>query len=209
MDEFTELFNYQDATFVERSIIRFTNALYTQSCFDLITKEQMRDALSSGQLLSKKWLIDTLNRVYPLPMRVVVVGGWIGLIASALNEMHDRYTADSLDIDPNAAKIADQVLAGSLGKSILADMYDFDYKRYGCVINTSMEHIPDTRQWIDLIDAGTLIVAQSNNARHISDHVNCVDSATELAESLNLSDVHYCGELKFPMYTRYMVIGTR
>jgi hypothetical protein len=77
------------------------------------------------------------------------------------------------------------------------------------VINTSLEHIPNVRQWIDEIDAGTLIVAQSNNARHVPDHVNCVDSVTELERSLNLSETLYADELVFPMYTRYMVIGIK
>lgn len=209
MDPFTDIFTEMQVSYLDRAIIRLTNALYDQSCFDLMSKEEMRDALSSGQLISKKWLIDTLRETNFTPMKAVVVGGWVGLIASALNEQKGQYVADSLDIDSKAAHIATHVLQGSLGKSILGDMYDFNYKDYGLVINTSMEHIGDTASWIDLIDAGTLIVAQSNNARHVPDHVNCVDSAEELERSLNLSETLYAGELIFPMYTRYMVIGRR
>jgi hypothetical protein len=194
---------------IDRAIIGFTNALYDPVAFNAVTKEEMRDALSSGQLMSKKWLLNKLLEVLPAHRaRFIVVGGWIGLLARAINETCPLFKADSLDISESSTTIANLVLAGT-GTAIHSDMYKFDYAGYDCVVNTSMEHISDTSSWIDLIDAGTLIVAQSNNARHVLDHVNCVDSAAELERSLNLSETLYAGELVFPMYTRYMVIGRR
>ncbi len=191
---------------IERAIIGFTNALYDPVCSGYVSKDEMRDALSSGQLMSKKWLLNELTNCFP--RKILVVGGWIGLLARAINESYPLYHADSLDLSAASTHVANQVLAGT-GQAILADMYDYDYTGYDCVINTSSEHIPDIASWLDLIDAGTTIVVQSNNARHVPDHVNCVDSVTELERSLNLSEILFAGELVFPMYTRYMVIGIK
>lgn len=195
-----------NVTPIERAIIGFTNALYDPVCYDYVTKEEMRDALSSGQLLSKKWLLDELSKCHA--RNILVVGGWIGLLARAINETYPLFKADSLDLSATSTHVAQHVLAGT-GHAIFADMYDYDYTGYDCVINTSSEHIPNIASWLDLINAGTLIVCQSNNARHVPDHVNCVDSVTELERSLNLSETLFAGELVFPMYTRYMVIGRR
>lgn len=195
---------------IDRAIIGFTNALYEPSCMAAVSKEEIRDALSSGQLMSKKWLLDHIVDILPQDshMKVLVAGGWIGLLARAINETDSRFAADSLDLSSASTKVANQVLAGT-GVAIHSDMYKFDYKGYDCVVNTSSEHIPNIASWIDLIDAGTILVVQSNNARHVPDHVNCVDSVTELERSLNLSETLFAGELVFPMYTRYMVIGRR
>jgi hypothetical protein len=195
---------------IEHAIIGFTNALYDPACMASVSKEEMRDALSSGQLMSKQWLLDKIVDILPLdgPTKVLVAGGWIGLLARAINECDTRFMADSLDINEKSTMVAHQVLAGT-GTAIHSDMYDFDYTGYACVVNTSSEHIPNIASWLDLIDVGTMLVVQSNNARHVPDHVNCVDSVTELERSLNLSETLFAGELIFPMYTRYMVIGRR
>ena len=192
---------------VEQAIIAFTNALYQPQCFAAVTKEEMRDALSSGQLMSKKWLLYKMSKYLNDNKNVIVVGGWIGLLARAINALGD-VRADSLDISEHATEVARAVLLNH-GAAILADMYDFDYQNYQCVVNTSAEHIPDIGEWMQLIKPGTLVVVQNNNARHIPEHINCVDSAAELERSLNLSQTLYADELVFPMYTRYMVIGIK
>jgi trans-aconitate methyltransferase len=156
--------------------------------------------------MSKKWLLDNLQSWFPSG-KLIVVGGWIGLLARAINTF-PNVRADSLDISQQATEVARAVLAHE-GNAILSDMYDFNYDDYQCVVNTSGEHIPDLGEWMKLIKPGTVVVVQSNNARHIPDHINCVDCAAELERSLNLSETLYAGELVFPMYTRYMVIGIK
>ena len=200
---------------LEDTIIAFTNGLYAEGALDLMTKEEMRDALSSGQLKSKQWLLDVFAEELQQEIdncelsTAVVVGGWVGFIAHALDAGDPLFTVDSLDLCGNATKVAANTLAECKGRAIKGDMYDFDYSKYQCVINTSAEHISDMPSWINLVTPGTFVVVQSNNARHVPDHVNCVDSSDELTALLGLSAVFYADELVFPMYTRYMVIGRK
>lgn len=202
---------------VELAIIDFTNAMYDPNVFDFISKEEIRDALSSGQLLSKKWLVDRFIHklgfewVYSDDPKVpvLVVGGWVGLLAQSLNHAREAFIVDSLDISVKATKVASRVMAGGKGRAILGDMYDFDYSNYQVIVNTSAEHIPDVTAWSNKIPLGTSVVVQSNNARNIFEHVSCVDSAEELVDLLDLTEVHFAGYITFPMYTRFMVIGKK
>lgn len=200
---------------IEQAIISFTNGLYSPGALDLVTKEEMRDMLSSGQLMSKKWLLEEFanhlgGELDDLNVnQVLVAGGWVGILARAINDLADWISVDSLDLCEKATKVASATLSDCRGTAILGDMYDFDYSPYQCVVNTSAEHIPDLPRWIDLLAPGTFVVVQSNNARHVPDHVACVDSADELKALLGLSEVLYAGELEFPMYTRYMIIGRK
>ena len=190
---------------IEYSIIQLTSALYDSKCMDSISKEQLRDALSSGQLISKKWLLDELNKVH-ITGKGIVVGGWVGLLACAIEHMTD-ISIDSLDIDPQSIRIAHSTLGKSSGVAILADMYDFDYTNYDFVINTSTEHIPDIQQWLSGIKKGTTVCLQSNNAFMIDSHINCVNDIEEFLSKVQLTEILYSGEYVFPMYTRYMIIG--
>jgi hypothetical protein len=200
---------------MEEAIIAFTNGLYAPGVIDLVTKEEMRDMFSSGQLMSKKWLLEQFanelgDEIDNLGIQsVVVAGGWVGLLARAINSLADWIGVDSLDVDPAATKVAEATLADCRGEAILGDMYEFDYAPYQCVVNTSAEHISDLPRWVNLLKPGTFVVVQSNNARHVPEHVNCVDSADELKALLGLSEVLYADELVFPMYTRFMVIGRK
>lgn len=196
------------------TIINFTNALYHSGNIDRIAKEEMRDLLSSGQLLSKSWLMEKFtHKLFPqLPqnteeIRVIVCGGWVGFLAQLINNSYWGVRADSIDISNDSTEIAKAVLVD--GQAILGDMYELDYDPYTVIVNTSAEHIPDVPTWSDGIPKGKFVIVQSNDARHIEEHVSCVDSAEELAEKLNLSEVHYMGSLKFSMYTRFMVIGKK
>lgn len=171
--------------------------------------------LSSGQLMSKKWLIEEFaekleGHIDDMKIdQVAVVGGWVGILAAALSNLADWVKVDSLDLCPKATEVAGHTLSKYRGEALLGDMYDFDYSPYQCVVNTSAEHIPDLPNWVGLLAPGTFVVVQSNNARHVPEHCNCVDSADELKALLGLSEVMYAGELEFPMYTRYMIIGRK
>jgi hypothetical protein len=203
---------------VELAVIDFTNAMYDDKVFSLIAKEEIRDALSSGQLISKKWLLDVCEHKLGLEfvcddhpeVPIIVVGGWVGLLAQSLNHLRDCITADTLDINADTTRIARQVLTHHpRARAITGDMHDFDYSPYQVVVNTAAEHIPDVKAWSNKIPKGTTLIVQSNDARHVAEHVSCVDSAWELADLLDLETVTYAEFLTFSMYTRFMVIGKK
>ena len=85
-------------------------------------------------------------------------------------------------------------------------------KKYGdfdLVINTSCEHMFSMSRFRKLNKSKNYIyVLQSSNDRQYDDHINCVDSADELADQADIVDVMYSGEMKLSnSMTRYMVIG--
>ncbi len=199
---------------IEHSLIEFTNSLYEEVTFDKISKEEMRDILSSGQIISKKWLLQELHNVLKnhldqKEINIAVTGGWLGFLSAALCSLDERIYVDSYDLDPRASFVAAKVLIKSAGKAIIKDMYDIYYADYDCIVNTSTEHITNIANWSSLIPKGKLVVAQGNNERAIKDHISCVDSAEELAKKLQLTEILFSGELVFPFYTRYMVIGKK
>jgi hypothetical protein len=198
---------------VVKTLIDFTNALYHNGNIDRMKKEEIRDMLSSGQIYSKGWLLEQLRNcrlMFASPsseLRAITCGGWVGFLAQLINNDRINIHADTLDLSEDSTAIARSVVVD--GQAILGDMYSFDYAPYDIIINTAAEHIPDVQAWSDSISKEKILVVQSNDARQIEEHVSCVDSAEELAEKLNLSEVYYMDSMKFSMYTRFMVIGKK
>ena len=75
------------------------------------------------------------------------------------------------------------------------------------VINTSCEHISQIQYnlWLGGLPKNSLIVLQSNNY-DIPEHVRLANSLDEFKEQSQLN-VLWAGELKLPLYTRFMIIG--
>jgi hypothetical protein len=195
-------------------MIQLTNAMYAMADKAPVYDE-FRDMMSSGQLISKFWLVDELsNLVIQSSMElstVLTVGGWYGTLSYFLTEQFDRLTAHSMDVDVRCADFIQSAFqTNNRIKPIVADMYEFPYdaSRFGLVINTACEHISDVRQWLDKLPNGQLVVLQANDNDSIDDHINCPSSLEEFKQSAQLNTILYAGELSFPMYARYMIIGT-
>jgi len=85
-----------------------------------------------------------------------------------------------------------------------------NYGYFDLVINTSCEHMFPMKKFRELNggNSNPIYVLQSSNDRQYDDHINCVDSADELADQAEIVDVMYSGEMKLSNgMTRYMVIG--
>jgi hypothetical protein len=75
------------------------------------------------------------------------------------------------------------------------------------IINTSCEHITQDQYnlWLSGMPHNSLLVLQSNNY-NIEEHVRIANSLEEFEQQCGINII-WSGELKLPMYTRYMVIG--
>lgn len=185
----------------------FMSALYDPKIRYLVSMDEIRDALSDGQMVSKRWLLNSVKNMEP--RNILVVGGWYGLLAHALALTFPEAKVTTLDLDINVTKVAGRVL-DSLGDAQSGNMFNPAlYAPYDMVVNTSLEHIADQRAWVDMLAPGTTVVCQSNNADYIEDHIGCHYSMDELAISLSLSKINYLNQLEFPQYTRYMAIGIK
>lgn len=173
------------------------------------------DAFWSGQLKSKEWLIESLTNFCSIknnPVSIDIHGGWVGTLASMLFQSYIAIKhIRSIDIDSTCESIATMMnkkeeIEGRF-KAVTADMCN-TCSDADIVINTSCEHI--TQDQFDLWKAGmpynSLLILQSNNY-DIPEHVRTASSLEEFKNQCGIN-VKWAGELKLPLYTRYMVIGS-
>lgn len=194
---------------------------------------KLSEALSAGQIESKRWLIEELEKLDRPLGTVFVLGGWWGLLPAMLFE--SRLNADkirSFDKDESCEPIADAinrryVINDWKFKAATQDMLEMQYDshRYktkrsdgsyaeledtpDTIINTSCEHILDFERWWKRIPPKKLIVLQSNDFRAPAEHVNCSEGLDAFAASAPMKEIFFRGELHLPDYKRFMLMGMK
>lgn len=177
-----------------------------------------KDAFSSGQVGSKVWLCEELERTGWQSKLTYIYGGWYGITAFLLLS-RGKFHVDkirSLDVDPDCEAVADMINENWVWqdwkfKAFTQDCNNFEGQYGDLVINTSTEHF-DSMDWFDRLPKGTNVVLQGNNMPH-DDHI--VHSATieQFKENYPLSTYQYQGEKKFVYpdwsFTRFMIIGKK
>jgi len=190
----------------------------------------LSDALSWGQLKSKRWLVDELEKI-DLPLGTIFLcAGWYATLAAML--FQSKCNIDkirSFDIDQSCLQIADTINRNQVKedwqfKASTLDIFNMEYptthttyradgsslqltEMPDTIINTSCEHIKNFADWYAKIPNGKLVILQSNNFFEIDEHVNCVNDLDDFASQSPLSEILYEGELKLSKYTRFMRIG--
>ena len=176
---------------------------------------EIANAFNHKQVACKIWardrLFDSLGGRFG---RVVVLGGWYGVLAAMLleDERFEIGAIESIDIDASVAAIAETLNAGANGrfKAITGDMYGLDYAalKADLIVNTSCEHIADLRGWLDLLPSGTHVLLQSNDYFSEPSHINCVESVEAFEWLAGLTTLRFSGALPLKKYTRFMLIGS-
>lgn len=194
---------------------RIAAAMYDDFVINNLKIEELRDAISDGQLLSKNWLVHALkdliaDGVIPKrkdPIRIAILGGWIGTLSLMIFSWEIDAAITSIDLDDRANRIAQTLNYSFKFNTSTTDMYDIDYNEFDVIINTASEHIPDIPKWRDGIPNGKIVIIQNNNYLDAEGHVSTVSNSDELRTILRLSNVMYEGTKVFPMYSRFMLIG--
>lgn len=179
-------------------------------------KYRTLESFWGGQLQSKTWLIENLERKSRIAnANIVIFGGWYGVLSSMLfNSDIGIKNIISVDVDPQCKEIAStinkrQEMDGKF-VSITDDMCDFVYDYDpDIVINTSCEHITDSqyKKWLRNVPRGCKIVLQSNDYNELDEHINCVSSLEEFKKKSGLSSFTVEEELQLQKYKRFMLIG--
>lgn len=168
-----------------------------------------------GQVNSKIWLIENLQGYIEKPAKVIIHGGWNGVLSSLLfNSNIPIKHITSVDIDPSCEEIARtinkrQEIEGRFC-AVTADMCEYTYDA-DIVINTSVEHITSIqyRKWLKNVPKNALIITQSNNYFELDEHINCHDSLEEFVGASLIKKVYIADSLKLPKYTRFLLIGKK
>ena len=188
------------------------------------TFEVAIDAFSNGQIDSKIWLCESLEKLITSEQTVWIYGGWCGVLSFLLlsRNILPIKTIRSFDVDEKCEYISDRLLENWKFKnwkfkSITADCNKLDTssRQYGdppsLIINTSSEHF-ESKEWFDNIPFGTLVAIQSNDMVN-DDHFSNVNSVNELRELYPLSEIKMSGSKEFTYstwkFTRYMIIGIK
>ena len=177
------------------------------------------DAFSSGQIGSKVWLCEELEKLDWQSDYTYVYGGWYGITGFLLLS-RGKFKVNnirSVDMDPACEEVADTINNYWVWqhwkfKAITDDCNTIMSPHpVDLVINTSTEHF-HSRDWYNNLPAGTRVVLQGNNMPH-DDHFVTSTSAEDFAKDYNLSTIDFIGAKDFVYpdwsFTRYMVIGTK
>jgi hypothetical protein len=212
-----------DFTFdVLRGLAQYTGSRFVRDLAEAVVRHpyhNISQALGHRQVACKIWLRDELLACFGGTFDTVwVVGGWYGVLPAILFD-DARYRIGkvvSFDLDPDCAAVAHAVNRGPVEEGRFeartGDMYELDYNGPAppdLVINTSCEHIPDVRQWLDRLPAGTAVVLQSNDYFDEPEHINCVNTLAEFVDQAGLSKIAFSGVLETKKYARFMLIGNR
>lgn len=184
-----------------------------------------RDAFSSGQVSSKIWLCQELEKIeFTKPLSIWIYGGWHAISAFLLlsREKLPISCIRSFDVDPECQEIADCIMENWIWqdwkfKAFTADcnmLNPLDHS-YGTqpdlIINTSVEHF-ENPAWYENIPPGMLVALQSNNMVH-GDHLSPYYTAEDFFASYRLDPLIYNGQMDFKYpdwsFSRYMMIGRK
>jgi SAM-dependent methyltransferase len=178
-------------------------------------RSEIANAFNHKQVACKVWARDALyDALGGRFERIVILGGWYGVLAAMLLEdaRFDIGVVESIDIDPAVADVAETLNAKSGGRfrATTADMYGLDYAALGAdlIVNTSCEHIAELRGWLDLLPRGTKVLLQSNDYVSEPTHVSCVESSEAFERLARLATVNFAGTLPQKKYMRFMLIGS-
>ena len=177
-----------------------------------------KDAFSSGQIGSKLWLCEELEKIINSVDTIWIYGGWYGLTGFLLSSRNNIQIKEirSIDIDPACEEIADMINENWKWqqwkfKAVTMDCGKIFPTGIDLIINTSTEHF-ENMNWYGNISRGTHVIFQGNNMNH-DDHTSNINSLDEFVSQYDLTSIDFTGELEFVYpewsFTRYMIIGTK
>lgn len=185
-----------------------------------------KDAFSNGQIASKIWLCEELEKLNWTSDLTRIFGGWYGITAFLLLSRGKFKVRKiySYDIDPRCETIADMInenwvikewqfkaFTEDCNNPRLSQTSEYDSGILDLIINTSTEHF-EKMDWFNNIPIGTRVILQGNNMPH-HDHIVRSSSLQEFIEQYPLSYIQYSGEKSFVypdwQFTRYMLIGIK
>jgi hypothetical protein len=181
------------------------------------------DSFSHGQIHSKIWLCEELEKFLPKKAKVTILGGWYNVLGfMMLCRRPEGYESiNNIDIDPSTLEISNKITNAWLfdPKIVTNDTanandisLDDDEMIY---INCSPEHFEST-EWFDNLPIGSLVCIQSISITDPDDpwfirQPNATFDA--FAQKYPITSTLYEGTKRIQYdnwgYDRFMIIGYR
>lgn len=186
-------------------------------------RQQVLDALSPFQLVSKAWAISTL-RCYPIFRSLYYPGSWLGQLAIAMQSAYQKdyvrhgFKASHtlIDLDSQCSAVAGEAagifLADAKSKVLVQDIFDLEPPSEGALIVwTGLEHfdLDKVRRWIHQCPTGTTFLFQGTDMP-APDHVSPISSPRVLLHELEIypTQAHFQGSLISSVGNRHQVTFT-
>jgi len=198
-------------------------------------KANLIDHFSRGQMSSKLWMIDELQKIYPDKHLGTIAhyGGWYATIAQLIFKHFKVKQYMNLEADFGCLEIADdfnyeQQVDNWRFKSVGLDVNNVYWQENSyfkvtpinkagekttlrlypdLIINTSCEHMSEN--WFEKIPEGIMVCLQTNDYFSNEQHHNCVHGINEAMAKYPMKELWYHGELETAMYKRFMLIGKK
>lgn len=181
------------------------------------------DSFSHGQIHSKIWLCEELEKFLPQKANVTILGGWYNVLGfMLLCRNPNRFThIESIDIDISTKQIADRItdawtfdppIVSNIIKDANTVKFSDDEMIY---ITCSPEHF-ETTDWFDNLPTGALVCIQSISITDPEYPWLIRQPNATFEEFLNkykITSTLYKGTKRIQYsewgYDRYMIIGYR
>ena len=179
-------------------------------------------AFSHGQVISKIWLCEELEKCITSRANIYIFGGWYNVLGFMLLTRHpEQYeTIVNIDIDPDAINAANKlcdawVCLPTKVINIVGDCNEGPHSipPSSVVINCSVEHF-ESNNWFFKLPKDTLVCIQSSNMldpEHPWDIKQPSPDIDSFTQKFPVRDTLFLGEKRIQYdhfgYTRFMLIG--
>jgi len=228
-----DLFRY---TFWPRVVAKVSSLTYPNSNTPpWLSQQELADALSGPQLLSKMGMLELVKRTIAEADTVIISAGWFGLlglmVARLIKSLGYTNTVETVDKSGEAyfasLLLYDPAFLATVGLSpsflstscadVLTDLPHLQNLRHSIgtphlAINPSCEHFTSTqmREYVISYNPGTRFILSSTNMPAL-DHVCCSSSAEDFALAVTFAGINvhnrYTLDLQCNGWKRFYVTG--
>lgn len=195
--------------------LKVIDQIYKESLYgrnDLYRIQDICDSMDEAQWESKEVLIKACN--FLNPKKIIVLGGWYGVLGALAKSQWPDAEVLSIDIDPVCETIGKSLLVNSgIDITFQQSAYElltqdgiFDYD---LILSSSTEHFEpdDVTELLAKKSDNTYVALQNNDYKSHNSHINTYPSLDLFVESLQLNEITHKSKTVFPIYTRYTVVG--
>lgn len=184
-------------------------------------------SFSHGQIHSKLWLCQELEKHIDKPLNVVIIGCWYNVLGfMMLTRNSSLYNfIEGIDLDQDSIDISNRICDAWMInkdqkiKNSCYNVSSVDFTNYDLVICTSMEDI-EFGGWFDRIPKNKLVAIQTNNLTQdmVNNYPNWIiknpnPNMETFKKKYSISDILFEGCKEFDYgdlkYSRYMLIGKK
>jgi hypothetical protein len=187
-----------------------------QTIYSKTKDKQILDIIHStndDHIKCKEWLASELlniyYKIYFKDPKILVGGGWTGLMAHLLDETFTNASSIlSVDLLQHHKDVGTQIFPYI--KFDTTNVFEYSLQDFDIFVSTAVEHFNREELQFFLQDKPVEVICalQSNNWYDIEDHTNCSDTLEDFIEYLPLKKIIYSGSKRMmDTYDRFMVIG--